>query len=156
MLFYKVALFGHRDLNAHSKVEERLYPLLCELVKTKSFLEILLGRNGEFDVFAASVFKRVQNALGKDNNSITLVLPYKHKDIEYFEKYYDNIFIPEFLENAHPKSAIRKRNRYMVEECDLLICFVERNTGGAYSALKYAQKLGKKVINLAEDYKYNL
>ena len=150
MFFYKIALFGHRDFSAHNVVERKLYPILCELVKTKPFIEVLLGRNGEFDIFAASLFKRVQNALGKENSAITLVLPYKHKDIQYFEEYYDSIVIPEFLANSHPKGAILKRNKFIVEQCDLLICFVERRTGGAYSAMKYAQSLGKKVINIAE------
>ena len=38
----------------------------------------------------------------------------------------------------------------MVEQADLFICYVEREEGGAYTALKYAKKLEKEVINLAE------
>lgn len=49
----------------------------------------------------------------------------------------------------HPKGAITKRNRWMVEQADLLVCYVEQDEGGAYAALKYAKKLGKKTINLA-------
>ena len=79
---------------------------------------------------------------------MTLVLPYKVKDIEYFEKYYDDVIIYEIEEKLHPKEAITKRNRWMVENCDLLLCFVERNSGGAYKAMQYANKQGIKTLNL--------
>ena len=81
---------------------------------------------------------------------MTLVLPYMNKDIAYYEQYYDSILIPACLSRIHPKGAITKRNRWMVEECDLLVCYVEHESGGAYAALQYARKMGKEIINLAE------
>ena len=65
---YRVVLFGHRDFNGHRALDARLYPLLCDLIRTKPFVEIYIGRNGEFDIYAATVVKRVQNAMGKANN----------------------------------------------------------------------------------------
>ena len=38
----------------------------------------------------------------------------------------------------------------MTEQANLVICYVERENGGAYAALKYAKKLGKEIINLAK------
>ena len=73
-----------------------------------------------------------------------------NKDIEYFAKYYDSIIIPEYTKRTHPKCAITKRNRWMVEQADLFVCYVERQEGGAYTAMKYAEKLGINIINLAE------
>ena len=64
--------------------------------------------------------------------------------------YYDNVMIPECIGRTHPKGAITKRNRWMVEACDLFICYIEREDSGAYTAMKYAKKLEKKVINLAK------
>ena len=55
--------------------------------------------------------------------------------------------------SAHPKLAIPKRNEWMVEQADLVICYIEREIGGAYKAVQYADKLGKEVINLAEETK---
>ena len=127
---------------------------------TNTFAALLLARvrspaavviDGEFDIYAATVVKRVQNAMGKANNEFICVLPYPEKDMEYYEEYYDNVMIPECIGRTHPKGAITKRNRWMVEQADLFICYVEREEGGAYTALKYAKKLEKEVINLAED-----
>ncbi len=126
-----------------------MYQILSALIKENTFLELYIGRNGEFDQFVASIIKRAQKAFGKERIGMTLVLPYKQKDIEYYEAYYDSIWIPEPAERAHPKGAITKRNRWMVEQCDLLICFVEKEQGGAYTALQYAKKLKKQIINLA-------
>lgn len=80
---YRVVLFGHRDFDGHRRLDERLYPLLKDLIRTKPFLEIYIGRNGEFDIYAATIVKRVQSAMGKDNNEFICVLPYPEKDIEY-------------------------------------------------------------------------
>ena len=38
----------------------------------------------------------------------------------------------------------------MIDRSQLLICYVEHNKGGAYTAMKYAEKLGSEIINLAE------
>ena len=81
-------------------------------------------------------------------NDITLVLPYTVADIEYYEKYYDSVIIPESLYGAHPKFAITLKNRWMIERSDLVIIYAERESGGAYAAMKYAKKLNKKIINI--------
>ncbi len=151
MNVYKVTFFGHRDFCIDRKVEERLYSIIGGLIRTKPNVEFYIGRNGDFDIFAASVIKRAQKAFGHENSSLTLVLPYAAKDIEYYETYYDNVMIPECVEKVHPKSAITRRNRWMADECDLLICYVEHDSGGAYTALKYASESGKGIINLAAD-----
>ena len=144
---YRVALFGHRDFCAHRRLDDTLYLYLKELLRTKPFVEIYIGRDGEFDRYAASVVKRVQNAMGKENSELNLVLPYIKKDIEDFEKYYDRVIIPI---SAHPKLAITKRNEWMAENADIVICYIECESGGAYTAMKYAERLDKMIVILAD------
>ena len=147
---YRVALIGHRDFDGHKTLDERLYPLLRDLIRDKPFVEIYIGRNGEFDRYGATVVKRAQKSFGKDNNALLCLLAYPMKDMEFFVRYYDGVMIPECAQSVHPKRAIERRNRWMVERADLLICYVEREYGGAYAAMKYAMALGKKIINLSE------
>lgn len=116
---------------------------------SREYTSFMLGRNGEFDEYAASVIKRVQKNARNENSDITLVLPYGVANIEYYEEYYDNIIIPDELFGAHPKSAIVLRNRWMIENSDLIIFCVDKKEGGAYATMKYAQKLNKKYINIA-------
>ena len=73
---YRVVLFGHRDFCENRILDKTLYPLLQNLIRTNPFVEIYIGRNGEFDVYAATVIKRVQNAMGKERTEFICVLPY--------------------------------------------------------------------------------
>ena len=150
MKIYTVSFFGHRKLYNLRQTDERLYPLIKELIQTKPYVAFLIGRHGEFDEYVASVIKRAQKEIGSDNNDLTLVIPYTVADIEYYEKYYDNVIIPEPVEGAYPKLAITLRNRWMVEQADLVIVNVEHSKGGAYTAMKYAEKNNKKIINLCD------
>ena len=148
MTFFTVSLFGHREMNDLRRLENQLLPIIKELIQTKSYVSFLVGRNGEFDEYVASLIKRAQKAVGNENSDITLALPYKVANLEYYEKYYDGVVIPESVYGAHPKAAIALKNRWMVEQSDLVIVHVERDKGGAYTAMKYAEKLDKEVINL--------
>ena len=148
---FTVSLFGHRDLYNLSELEEVLLPILRDLMKKKPYVNFLIGRNGNFDIFAASAIKRVQKEMGCERSELTLVLPYGVADIEYYSDYYDAITIPEGLFGAHPKSAIKLRNRWMVEASDLVLVCVERERGGAYEAMKYAAKLHKSLILLKKN-----
>ena len=145
---YRVAFFGHRRIYNIREIEEKLVPILKELILTKEYVEFYIGRNGDFDEFVASVIKRVQKQLDRDNNVMILTLPYTVKDIEYYEDYYDEIVIPDVIGKAHPKAAITLRNRWMVDAADLVIAYIEHEEGGAYETVKYANTLGKRVINL--------
>ena len=149
MNIFTVSLFGHREIEDLRKLDNALAPIIKELIQTKSYLTFLIGRNGEFDEYAASVIKTVQKEVGKENSEIILVLPYTVAGMEYYEKYYDSIIIPESLHGSHPKSAITLKNRWMVEQSELVIAFVEHKKGGAYTATRYAEKINKSIINLS-------
>ena len=49
---------------------------------------------------------------------------------------------------GHPRFAIERRNRYMIEHSDICLCYVNRTYGGAYKFASLAKRLGLRVINL--------
>lgn len=102
---------------------------------------------------AASTILRLKRAIRDDNSALVLVLPYLTAEYvnnrESFERYYDEIEICEAAAGGHYKSAIQTRNREMVDRSDLVVCCIERERGGAYQAVKYAQKQGKQTVNVA-------
>lgn len=77
-----------------------------------------------------------------------LVLPYHVKDEKYYEEFYDEVILP-LEEKTHFKAALTKRNEWLVDNSDLLIAYVENSMGGAYNTLKYAEKKGVRIINIA-------
>ena len=79
---YRVSMIGHRVIEDYS-VEEKLYELFRELLRTKEYVEFYLGRNGDFDILAASVIKRLQENYRNDNSALILVLPYLVSESPY-------------------------------------------------------------------------
>lgn len=145
---YTVCFFGHRKLQDIKKIDDSMPRIIENLIYTKPFVEFLIGRNGEFDEYVASLIKSAQKKTAKQNSSLTLVLPYTVANISYFELYYDDIIIPDNSQNAHHKRAITIRNQWMIQRSDLVIVNVDHPSGGAYSALKYAKQLNKNLINI--------
>ena len=74
---------------------------------------------------------------------------YRQNNEDNFAEYYDEIEICPESHAAHFKAAMQIRNRHMVDRSDLVICYVEHNSGGAYQTMQYALKQEKEVINLA-------
>ena len=148
MEIFRVSFIGHRQVENWREVDNRVDEIVRELIRTKEYVEFYMGRNGEFDESVASIIKRAQKDLGKENSSLILVLPYHAKDEEYYEQYYDEIYMP--IEKVHYKAAITKRNEWLVDNSDLLVAYVNKDFGGAYNTLKYAEKKGVQIINVVK------
>ena len=148
-----VSLFGHRIIEDYNFVENKLYELLrIVMQKECGEVEFLVGRNGDFDLMAASVIRKLKKETGNENVFLTLVLPYEtaelRDNVEAFESYYDSIEICEASADCNFKYAIVARNRDMIDRSDMVVVYVKNESGGAYQALKYAEKNQKRVINL--------
>lgn len=148
MTIYRVSLIGHKRIDNQLDLEEKLHKIVVELLRSKEYVEFYIGRNGEFDIIADFVIKIAKKIVDNNNSAIILVLPYKVKDMEYYENYYDDIILP-IEPKTHFKETITKRNHWLVENTNILIAFVENNNGGAYQCLEYAKKVQSDFINLA-------
>ena len=161
MNIFTVAFFGHRIIDNPFPVEQNLEKIIRELLHSKEYVEFLVGRSGDFDQYASSAVLRIRKAVGDHNSSLTLVLPYPTAEYlnnqKSFEDYYSYIEVSDAASAAHHKAAFQIRNREMVDRSDLIVCCIERESGGAWQAVKYAMEQGKTVINLAnEDESVNL
>ena len=54
MNIYTVTFFGHRYIDNFFIIEEKLEPILKDLIKQKEYVEFLVGRDGEFDQIVSS------------------------------------------------------------------------------------------------------
>ena len=61
---------------------------------------------------------------------------------------FDEIIYPEGFEKYHFKAAIPARNKYMVENSSIAICYVNHGWGGAAKTYERAIKKKLNVINL--------
>ena len=154
MNIYSVSFFGHRYIERGMEIENRLDELLHDLITQKEYVDFLIGRDGEFDIIASAAIKRAINKYAYGNTHFTLVLPYMKAEYRDNEKefldYYDEVDVCYESSIAHLKGAIQIRNRSMVDRSDLVVCYVQHNSGGAYRTLQYAEKQGKRIINISD------
>ena len=113
MDIYTVSFFGHREVERVAVIESKLDQLLHDLITQKQYVEFLVGRDGEFDLLAASAIRRAVKQYGCGNTSIILVLPYMKAEYldnkQSYLSYYDEVEICSESSNAHYKSAIQLR-----------------------------------------------
>lgn len=154
MEIFTVSMFGHRRIDNPAELETKLERVIGELIRTKPYVEFLIGREGEFDILAASVIRRMCKKLDMGNAHLTLVLPYMtaqfRKNQKSFLNYYDDVCICSPSAQAYFKAAIKLRNHELVDQSDLVICYVKKSSGGAYGAMRYALDKDVDVIDLAE------
>jgi len=152
MDIYTVSFFGHREIENSLEVERKLEAKITELIQTKQYIEFLVGREGEFDILAASVVKRVKKQMDYGNCSLIWILPYMKAEFRDNEKeflnYYDDVEICGQSAKAHYKSAMQIRNKAMVDRSDLVICCIQHKSGGAYKMVQYAEKRGADIYFL--------
>ena len=139
--------FGHRNVfeNISSKLDNAVEEAIaqgCEIFYT--------GAMGEFD----SLFSSAVRSAKKVYPHIKLigVKPYFTNDIntdkDYYAALYDDIIIPDELAGIHPKAAIKARNRWIIDNSDIVLIYTVRNFGGAYEAKRFAERNGKRLIKI--------
>ena len=153
---FTVSFFGHRYIDNPFPIEKTLDELIGSLLRSKEYVEFLVGRSGDFDQLVSSTIRRCKREIREDNSAHVWVLPYVTADYrdneEDFRAYYDEI---EVFDSAgkHFKAAFQARNRSMVDRADLVVFCVERNEGGAYQTMRYAIQQGKQYINLSDKWR---
>lgn len=137
------AFFGHRDLDGDiaGALESAVYKTIQTGTTT-----FWCGGYGAFDSLAAHTVQKLK----KEYPQIQLIrilayLPVTHED---WTDYYDGTIYPEGLEVVPRRFAIRKRNDWMAQNCDIAITYVNHDFGGAYQAWKKAMRQGKEIYNL--------
>ncbi|MBQ6336595.1 MAG: DUF1273 family protein [Clostridia bacterium] len=139
--------FGHRNVfeNISDKLDQAIESAIqqgCEIFYT--------GAMGEFDSLFSSVVRKAKKS--RPHIRLICVKPYFTNDInidrDYYNTMYDDVIIPPELIGVHYKAAIKARNRWMIDNSDIVLVYTMRNYGGAYDALKYAERKNKYIIKI--------
>lgn len=143
--------FGHKNVN--SNLTECLLPILNELI-TEGVDSFLVGNQGSFD----SIVLHTLRLLKEKHPHITyhIVLAYMPGAKQEYSSYDPmETLYPEGLESVHPRFAISWRNKWMVQESDVVVTYITHSWGGAAQFAELAERKQKQVINIASmmDYK---
>ena len=144
----KISFCGHGDIYSQLEtIEQNLTHIINDLKETD--ITFYLGEYGSFDFLCRKCCIALKHKFKRCK--IIFVTPYfdnkylKSKPLNLFD---DIIFPP--LEHVPKKFAILARNKWIVDNSDLIIAYVNRSFGGAAKTLEYAVKKKKQIINLTQ------
>lgn len=137
--------FGHRECCGLDKAVLR--SAIEDLIK-QGTTEFLVGNHGQFD---GMVFSCLQD-LSKEYPEISysVALAYLPTRKEAYDRYQGHSYYPEGQERGPAKFAIDRRNRYLIRQADICLCYVNHTFGGAYKFARLAKCAGLRVFNLGK------
>ena len=148
----KVCAFtGHRNLFKTDFDELLLERVVKDLAKN-GYNRFLCGMAVGFDLKAAQAVLTL-----KESYDIELVacLPCANQSERFSEKnkkLYNEILSrcdeTIVIEPEYIKGCMQKRDRYLVDNCDVLVAFLRKSSGGTYYTVNYARKQNKKIIEV--------
>ena len=148
---------GHRDLGSDelTALQPKLKTEIRRLAK-QGVTRFIAGGAVGFDMLAAVCVLNLQS-MELPQLHLTLALPCVHHyknwsraDKELLLHLLERSDEVVFVSNEYLPGCMQKRNRYMVDNSDYLICHCMRKSGGTAYTLRYAEKCGLHIFNLAE------
>ena len=139
-----VTFFGHRD--APKEIEPTLRSTLIDLIENKNVNVFYVGNNGNFDTMVSRQLEDLSHTYPITYSVVLAYLPTEKN------KYDDlsNTIYPEGLETVPKRFAISWRNKWMIQQSDVVVTYVTHNFGGAAQFKEMAERQGKTVIELSE------
>ena len=136
--------FGHKD--TPKEIEPTLRSTLINLIENKNVTVFYVGNNGNFDTIVRRQLEHLSQTYPITYNVVLAYLPTKKNEYED----HSNTILPEGIETVPKRFAISYRNKWMVEQSDVVVTYVTHSFGGAAQFKAMAQRQGKKVIELSE------
>lgn len=136
--------FGHRQIP--NDLYELIRAAIENLIENEGVYNFYVGNQGRFDSMVLKVLRELSDIYSALRYSVVLAYYPTEKNLGGVRP--EETLFPETVAKSHPRFAIDKRNRYMIECADYVVAYVSR-LGGAMKYTELAVKKGKKVINLA-------
>lgn len=150
-MYKKCAFTGHRVLSGYGFDPALLDRVVLNLIKNGAE-EFYCGMAQGFDLAAA------ESVIGfKEEYGVKLIacLPcpeqadnYSEKNKARYERAVESCDERVMLSPEYRKGCMHARDRYLVDCCDVLVCFLRKDSGGTRYTVDYAKKLNKKIIEL--------
>ena len=140
--------FGHR--NIYENISKQVGSAVAYAIE-KGCTIFYTGSMGDFDRLFSSAVRKAKTIY--PNVKLICIKPYFTNELNvnkaYYDTRFDDVVIPNEIIGIHYKSAIKARNRWMVDMSDIVLGYTIRNSGGAYTALRYAEKYGREIIEIS-------
>lgn len=135
---------GHRNYWKCLGLETKLKNIIENLIH-ENYTNFYDGFHGAFDKITKNIIIEMKNKYPQVK-LIKVESVYHYNEPLYDIVVYDEIIVPE-LEKYHYKQKLIKRNEWIIDNSDIVICHVNtKYKSGAYTSLEYAQSKNKKII----------
>lgn len=134
--------FGHKD--TPKEIEPTLRSTLIDLIENKNVTVFYVGNNGNFDTMVRHQLEDLSQTYPITYSVVLAYLPTEKNK-------YDNItntIYPEDLETVPKRFVISRRNKWMIQQSDIVVTYVTHTYGGAAQFKEMAERLNKHVVEL--------
>ena len=147
---------GHRELPAEylPEISKRLEDILVALIE-QGYCYFGAGGALGFDTLAAQVVLRLRERYPQIR--LILVLPclnqtrgWPQEDIDTYEEIKRCADKVTYTSEHYFRGCMQKRNRHLIDNSSVCICFLAEKTGGTFYTVNYASYCGLTIINIAE------
>lgn len=151
-----VCFTGHRNITDNRKnIEELLKNTLIGLIE-KGYCYFGAGGALGFDTLAATVVLELK--VKYPQIKLILVLPcrnqtrgWKEHDIKIYNDIMSKADKVVYTAENYYNGCMHKRNRHLVNNSSVCVCYLTEETGGTFYTMNYARKNNLRIINVAED-----
>ena len=134
--------FGHKD--TPKEIEPTLRSTLIDLIENKNVNVFYVGNNGNFDTM---IRRQLEDLSQTYPITYSVVLAYLPTAKNKYDDLTHTIY-PEGLETVPRRFAISWRNKWMIQQSEVVVTYVTHNFGGAAQFKELAEQLQKMVVNL--------
>ena len=135
--------FGHKD--TPKEIEPTLRSTLIDLIENKNVNVFYVGNNGNFDIMVRRQLEDLSQAYPI---TYSVVLAYLPTEKNKYDNLLNTIY-PEGLETVPKRFAISWRNKWMIQQSDIVVTYVTHNFGGAWQFKELAERINKSTIELS-------
>ena len=147
---------GHREIpsNELSTVSERLKRVLVDCI-ANGYRRFFAGGALGFDTLASQTVLGLKEEYPEIELHLALPCPDQSKswgavDIAEYERIKSAADSVVYVSDHYFRGCMQKRNRYLVDQSSICICYLTKQSGGTAYTVSYAEKKALRVINTAE------
>ncbi|MBR5130294.1 MAG: hypothetical protein IKV03_03630 [Alphaproteobacteria bacterium] len=142
------SFFGHRSIIDDVSVKQQLYEVVEELIVNQDVDTFLLGEMGDFEIIAGKVLQELKKKYPHIARETILCFSEQLQGDGKVSA--DWIHLDLAVSKCKRRGRIPKRNQMVVDQSDVIVCYINVPYGGAYTAYQRALKKNKQIINLTK------
>ena len=147
---------GHRMINiSHSKTLSACLSEVIDDLISSGINRFCSGGALGFDILAAELVLKKRDE-GADI-SLSMILPCRDQASRWSasaRRTYESILARAdeviYIADTYNQFCMHLRNRRLVTECDILLCYLTRQASGTAYTKNFAEDMDKKIINIAD------